>query len=137
MRKTMIVAALTFGLLALAACTTPNTGGGPSSAGAPQPATNLAQTARDQAAVPGQAYGGHVYWYFAAQGSAEVQKTILEIAKAEKWSPEQLTAALASTNGAPNSVAITTQNVQGGDADNAGAGTGAAGSAAGAGSVQR
>jgi hypothetical protein len=124
--------------LALTACTTPNTGGGPSSAGAPQPATNLAQTARDQAAVPGQAYGGHNYMYFAAQGAAAIQQSILDIAKTEKWTAEQITQALAATNGAPQSVTISVGgNLSGGDADNAGAGTGGSGSAAGSGTVQR
>lgn len=101
-------------------------GGSPASAGAPQPATNLAQTARDQAAVPGQAYGGHVNWYFASQGAPAIQQRILALAEAGNWTPEQLAAALASTNGAPHTVAITTTNVQGGNADNAGAGTGGA-----------
>lgn len=123
-------------VLALSACTTP-TAAGPGSAGAPQASTNLAQTARDQASIPGQSYGGHVYWNFASQGAAEIQQRILAIAAEQKWSAEQITAALASTNGAPGTVTITTANVQGGDADNAGAGTAGAGSAAGSGTVQR
>ena len=122
--------------LALAGCTTP-TAAGPGSAGAPQASTNLAQTARDQASIPGQSYGGHVYWNFASQGAAEIQQRILTIASEQKWSAEQITAALASTNGAPGTVTITAANVQGGDADNAGAGTGGSGSAAGSGTVQR
>ena len=113
-------------------------GGSPASAGAPQPATNLAQTARDQAAVPGQAYGGHNNWYFASTGQVEIQQRVMALAEANGWTPEQIQAALAATNGAPESVTISVGgNVSGGNADNAGAGTSGAGSAAGSGTVTR
>lgn len=113
-------------------------GGAASSAGAPQPATNLAQTARDQAAVPGQSYGGHVNWYFASQGAAAIQQSIIDLAKAGSWTPEQLAAALASTNGAPHSVTISTGgNVSGGDSENLGSGTSGASSATGGATIDR
>lgn len=135
--RSLILGALLVALAFLTGCAglTPS-GGSPASAGAPQPATNLAQTARDQAAVPGQAYGGHNNWHFASTGQVEVQAKLLEMAAAQSWTPDAIQKALAATNGAPETVTITvTGNVQGGNADNAGAGTSGAGSAAGSGSV--
>lgn len=101
------------------------------SSAAPQVSANVAQTARDQSSVPGQSAGGSVYWYFASQGAADIQRQIIAMANEQKWTPEQLVAALASTNGSPDSVVITTHAVQGGDADNAGAGSGSGGAGSG------
>ncbi len=113
-------------------------GSGAASAGAPMPATNLAQTARDQAAVPGQAYGGHVYWNFASATPGEVTMAVIEYAQKTNASLKDLTEALKATNGAPEVVTITTEgSVQGGDADNAGAGTSGASSLSGSGSLGR
>ena len=137
MRYLALTLALSLAALAGCAGLTPS-GSSAASAGAPQPSTNLAQTARDQASIPGQAYGGHSYWNFASAGAAEIQARVLALAEKNNWTPEQVNAALSSTNGAPDSVTITVGgNVTGGNAENAGAGTAGAGSAAGGGSVTR
>lgn len=128
-RKILLLASLLLATLLLPACAgLQPSGASPANAGAPQPATNVAQTVGgDQAAVPGQAYGGHNYWYFASTGAAEIQARILAIAEKGSWTPEQLQAALAATNGSPETVTISVGgNVTGGNADNAGAGSGGA-----------
>lgn len=123
MRKTHIAAIAA--LLFLPACAG-MPGIGPS--GPTQTAANVAQTARDQAAVPSNAYGGQVTFNFASTTTAAVQEQLIAFAKEANATPEQLTAILAATNGAPENVNITTANIEGGAADAAGSGTGGAAS---------
>lgn len=129
--------------LVLAACTSPAGFQSPGTAGAPATGTVLAQTARDQTAVPGTSTGGtsssNIYNQFAAVVPPEVAMRLLEVAEAGKWTAADVTAALKGLAGAPDNVVITTQTntSSGGDAENLGAGgQGAAGAASG-GSVQR
>jgi len=118
----------------------------PGTAGAPATGTNVAQTVgNDQASVPGTATGGtgsgNIYNQFAAVVPPEVAMAALKVAADQKWTPEQLQAVLTGLAGAPDSVTITgaqTNTVNGGDADNAGAGSGGASGLSGtSGSVTR
>jgi hypothetical protein len=123
----------------VAACTTPGQGAG--ATGNPgqsssQPATNLAQTVgNDQAAVPSTSNGGQGFInnHFASESDATVRIRLLEIAEANKWSPEQIESALKASSSAPQSVTITgNSTAQGGNSSAIGSGTG--GGAGGAGS---
>jgi hypothetical protein len=129
--------------LALAGCAglTPGTAS-PGTAGAPATAGQLAQTVSgQQGQAPATATGGtsSILWNFASQGAAEIQTRILALAEAGKWTPEQLTAALASTNGAPQTVNITTQtnSSNGGTASSIPAGTGGAAGVGGSGTITK
>jgi hypothetical protein len=126
--------------LALAACTTPGAGAGPVQ-GSNQPATNLAQTVgNDQAAVPSTANAGQGYVEnrFASESDATVRMKLLELAAANKWTPEQIAAALAASSSAPQSVTITgSQNANGGNASAIGSGTGGGAATTGAGSANK
>lgn len=125
--------------LFLAACGTPGGFMSPGTTGAPATGTTLAQTARDQSTVPGTSTGGTatINYYMASAVPPSVSSKLLELAAAEKWTPEQIESALRAAAGAPESVSITgTVTNQAGDAENLGAGSGGSGAASG-GSVQR
>ena len=109
---------------ALGACATPSgSGQGPSAgtAGAPAVATQGAQNiGGSQGQAPATATGGTaaVNFNFASQIPGTLADGILKMADAQKWTPEQLQAVFRSTNGAPQSVTITTagNTSQGGNA---------------------
>lgn len=139
--KRIALAALA--LLALTGCAglTPSALS-PSTAGAPATAGQLAQTVSgQQGQAPSTATGGTstIVWNFASQGAAEIQSRILAMAEAAKWTPEQLTAALASTNGAPQSVTISTEtnSSNGGNASSIPAGTGGGTGVGGSGTITK
>ena len=120
----------------LAACgTIPGAGTG-STAGAPQNSANIAQTARDQSSLPGQAYGGDNNFHFASSTPGEVTMALIEYAKETGANLGDLTEALKATNGAPETVTITTRDITSGNAENLGSAAGS-GSNSGAGSVTR
>lgn len=116
----------------------------PGTAGAPSTGTTLAQTARDQATVPGTSTGGtgtgNIYNQFAAVVPSEVALRALEVALAQGWNAEQTTTLFKALAGAPTTVTIAgaqTNTVNGGDADNLGAGGGGASGAAGGSTISR
>lgn len=131
-------------LLAAGCGTTPGGFMSPGTSGAPAAGTTLAQNARDQTAVPGTSTGGtgsgNIYNQFAATVPPEVALEMLKLAQAANWTADQTVAAFKALAGAPTTVTIAgaqTNTVNGGDAENLGAGgSGAAGAASG-GSVTR
>lgn len=135
-RSTVVTLVAALGLaLALTGCRgLPGAAG--SSDGAPQTSANIAQNARDQSNVPGQAYGGDVTYHFASSTPGEVSMALIEYARETGAALSDLTAALKATNGAPENVTITNRDVSGGDSENLGAGSGGSGAASG-GSVDR
>jgi hypothetical protein len=68
-------------------------------------------------------------WYFASTVDSAIQAQILAIAEDKGWTAEQTIAALKATNGAPDKVEIqtTSNSVQSGAADQAGASGGTGG----------
>jgi hypothetical protein len=78
--------------------------------------------------VPSTATGGTaaVNWYFASSVPSEVIGPILKMADEQKWTAEQVAAAIKSASGAPTTVTITTTgtSASGGDASSIPAGTG-------------
>ena len=126
--------ALIAALLTLTACgTLPGLGG---TAGAPQTSANIAQTARDQSSLPGQAYGGDNNFIFASSTPGEVTLALIEFAKDTNAPLKDLTEALKATNGAPETVTITTEDISAGNGENLGSAAGSAANA-GAGGVTR
>ncbi len=142
--RTLILAAvLAVAGLVLPGCAglTPS-GASPGTAGAPATAGQLAQTVTgQQGQAPATATGGTaaVNWYFASQVPSEVSAAILALAAEGKWTPEQLSAVLSATSGAPQNVTITTSgnSVAGGNASSIPAGTGGSAGVGGAGSVNK
>ncbi len=105
-------------------------------------AGQLAQTVSgQQGQAPSTATGGTaaVNWYFASSVPSEVIGPILKMADEQKWTAEQVAAAIKSANGAPTTVTITTtgNSASGGNASSIPAGTGGAAGVGGAGTVQR
>lgn len=130
----MRVAILTFLALFLTACGLPSGFQSPGTAGAPSTGATVAQNARDQSTVPGTSTGGTatINYYMASAVPPAVSTAILELAAAEKWTPEQLESALRAAAGAPETVSVTgTVTNQAGDAENLGAGSGGSGAASG------
>ena len=126
----LVLIALAF----LTACgTMPGLGG---TAGAPQTSANVAQTARDQSSLPGQAYGGDVNMHFASSTPGEVTLALIEYAEKTGANLTDLTEALKATNGAPEVVTITTRDITSGNGENLGSAAGSAANA-GAGGVTR
>ena len=114
----------------------------PATAGAPATAGQLAQTVSgQQGQAPSTATGGTaaVNWYFASSVPSEVIGPILRIAEQEKWTAEQVAAAIKSANGAPQTVTITTagNSASGGNASSIPAGTGGTAGVGGAGTVSK
>jgi hypothetical protein len=114
----------------------------PSTAGAPATAGQIAQTVSgQQGQAPSTATGGTaaVNWYFASSVPSEVIGPILKMADAQKWTAEQVAAAIKSANGAPTTVTITTtgNSAAGGNASSIPAGTGGTAGVGGAGTVQK
>lgn len=137
----LLVAVLT---VFLAGCTSPSGFMSPGTAGAPATGTTLAQTARDQASVPGTSTGGtgsgNIYNQFASQVPPEVALEMLRVAQAQNWTAQETIDAFKALAGAPTTVTLSgaqTNTVNGGDAENLGAGGGGAAGAAGGGSVTR
>jgi hypothetical protein len=130
MRTVLLLTALAF----LTACgTMPGLGG---TAGAPQTSANVAQTARDQSSLPGQAYGGDNMFNFASSTPGEVTLALIQFATDTGAPLSDLTEALKATNGAPETVNITTRDIAAGNGENLGSAAGSA-SNAGAGGVTR
>jgi len=126
----LVLIALAF----LTACgTMPGLGG---TAGAPQTSANVAQTARDQSSLPGQAYGGDNMFNFASSTPGEVTLALIQFATDTGAPLSDLTEALKATNGAPETVNITTRDIAAGNGENLGSAAGSA-SNAGAGGVTR
>lgn len=117
-------------------------GASPSTAGAPSSAGQLAQTVTgQQGQAPSTATGrtAAVNWYFASSVPSEVIAPIMAMAQEQKWTAEQVAAAIKSANGAPETVTITTtgNTASGGNASSIPAGTGGSAGVGGAGTVQR
>lgn len=116
--------------------------GSPATAGAPATAGQLAQTVTgQQGQAPSTATGGTaaVNWYFASNVPSEIVGPILKMADEQRWTAEQVAAAIKSANGAPTNVTITTtgNSASGGNASSIPAGTGGAAGVGGAGTVQK
>lgn len=114
----------------------------PATAGAPATAGQIAQTVSgQQGQAPSTATGGTaaVNWHFASSVPSEVIGPILRIAEQERWTAEQVAAAIKSANGAPQTVTITTtgNSASGGNASSIPAGTGGSAGVSGAGTVQK
>ena len=108
----------------------------PGTAGAPAVATGVqaAQTIggdQGQAQTPQTVTTGTATqnWFFASQVDSAIQAAILAMAEAKDWTAEQTIAALRATNGAPETVEISTESntVQSGAGDQAGASGGTGG----------
>ena len=131
-----------------AALTTPGCAGltpagvSPSTAGAPAVASQGAQTVTgQQGQAPSTATGGTstIVWNFASSVPSETAGAILKIAADQKWTAEEVSAAIRAAAGAPQTVSITTQtnSSNGGNASSIPAGTGGAAGVGGAGTVQK
>jgi hypothetical protein len=130
MRNSLIVVVAVLATL-LIGCQTPSSSPGmnPATTGGPAIAAQGAQTiGGDQGQTPQTGTSGTASqsWYFASQGASDVMARILELADKHGWTAEQVASALASANGAPESVEITTgdQNISTGTASPVGATTG-------------
>ena len=108
----------------------------PGTAGAPAVATGIqgAQTIggdQGQAQTPQTVTTGtaSIYWEFASKVDAAIQAALLALAAEKDWTAQQTIDALKATNGAPETVNITTADisVQSGAGDQAGASGGTGG----------
>jgi hypothetical protein len=136
-----LVLALAAAALGACAGLTPS-GGSSATAGAPATAGQLAQTVSgQQGQAPSTATGGTaaVNWHFASSVPSEVIGPILKMADEQKWTAEQVAAAIKSANGAPQTVTITTtgNSASGGNASSIPAGTGGTAGVGGAGTVSK
>lgn len=118
------------------------TGGGTS--GAPATASQGAQTiGGSQGQAPATSTGGtaSIAWNFASSVKPETVSAILDLARDQKWSAEQVESAMRAAAGAPQTVNITTSgnSASGGNASSipAAGGTGDLGAATGSGGVTR
>lgn len=109
----------------------PGTEGAPAVATGAQAAQNIGRD-QGQAQTPQTVTTGTATqnWYFASQVDSAIQAAILAMAEAKDWTAEQTVNALKATNGAPETVTITTQSntVQSGAGDQAGSSGGTGGS---------
>lgn len=109
----------------------PGTAGAPATAGSAQVAQTIGRD-QGQAQTPQTVTTGTATqnWYFAATVDSVIQATILAIAQAQSWTADQIISAMKATNGAPETVTITTQanSVQSGAGDQAGSSGGTGGS---------
>lgn len=104
----MVVLAACAGLPGLGSGSGPSTG----TAGGPAVASQGAQNiGGSQGQAPATATGGTsaINFNFASQIPGSLADSIIKQAADQKWTPEQLSAVLRATNGAPESVTITTQ----------------------------